>query len=420
MPPAEPGGSRSHGHAHAGVAYRSAVGGMQHLRQAMPPPGTTPVLGKVEQAVCIRTDKGAAPDFASKTCVPHLACFAAGSVPESPLLAARRAATTFFVQVVHTPAMGVPADFLLCDDAIIGARYTDEEYEDQAVFTVFALLQAGRFLQPLPRRVLVLGLGAGAVNEAFVGAGMVVDTVELVPEIVQAAEKFFAFQQAPHGGQTYVSDALEVVFAEPTHRNGYDLVVHDLYSGANPSTLLSQRLFRRLQDAWLSDFGVLWVNFIGYDSPERGSKSKAAYPLTLAIVSTLQSVFRQVHCYSEVPPGFANDSCTNIVCMASQKPWHLAIPKDGDYWNPIHLSVFYIVKHFQEWELSATALGAGESLPVETAGVIQEDGSVDRFAEANRILEVQMQSLVRGILPAEALHSPDPGQVPQPAPRDDL
>lgn len=201
-------------------------------------------------------------------------------------------------QVVRAEAVGVPADFLLCGDAIIGARYADEEYEGQAVFTAFALLQASRFLLPLPRRALVLGLGAGAVNEALLHAGVpAVDTVELVPEVVEAAAMFFGFQQYPagiRGSTTFVRDAAEVLFAEPAYPQGYDLIVHDMYAGANPTALLSQQLFRRIRDSWLSERGVLWVNFIGYDSPLRGEKSRVAYPLTKAIVTTLQSLYAEV------------------------------------------------------------------------------------------------------------------------------
>eukprot|EP00911_Craspedida_sp_UC1_P000112 UC1_evm2s88 len=171
-----------------------------------------------------------------------------------------------------------------------------------------------------------------------------------------------------------------------------------MYAGANPTRLLSLRVFRQLRDEWLSPDGVLLVNFIGYDTPERGgADARAAFPLTAAVMATLRQLFPFVRCFTEVPLDMAGDSCTNILCLAtSAKEWQLRIPEQGDYANPPEGSTFWIVKNFQNWEIPLTRGGVGNGSEVEgeDEAPIHESDAEDRFAAANVVITRHMRQLV--------------------------
>lgn len=106
--------------------------------------------------------------------------------------------------------------------------------------------------------------------------------------------------------------------------------------------------------------------------------------------------------------------------MAAQHQWRLQIPATGDYWDPLYLSVYWIVKHFQEWELPLTA--GPERKEIQRAAwegdVILAQDDADRFAQANAVVEAQMRVLVRGILPEGVLH--DASGEGAAGPRDEL
>lgn len=65
--------------------------------------------------------------------------------------------------------------------------------------------------------------------------------MELVPEVLVAAERFFGLQPGRNGGRAIVGDALrEVPALAPSQAGRYDYVLHDVFrcAGAAPACVV--------------------------------------------------------------------------------------------------------------------------------------------------------------------------------------
>jgi hypothetical protein len=153
------------------------------------------------------------------------------------------------------------------------------------LFPYLYVLESLAEFRPRARSALVIGLGAGYLPRALAQQGLAVDTIEIDPEVVRAAERHFGFA-AP--GALMVGDArYEIRRLE----RRYDLIVHDCFTGGEmPWHLFSIEMLRALHDR-LADGGILAVNFFGLSEGRRvealslvASTLDAAFPhrLTLA------------------------------------------------------------------------------------------------------------------------------------------
>lgn len=106
----------------------------------------------------------------------------------------------------------------------------DQAQPDRLVFTYTRMLLAALYLNPNPRKVLVIGLGGGTVPLTLTRLvdGVTIDAVELDPAVVKVAQRYFGFAERP-GLTVTVEDGR--VFVKRAQRQGrrYDLIVLDAY-----------------------------------------------------------------------------------------------------------------------------------------------------------------------------------------------
>jgi spermidine synthase len=166
--------------------------------------------------------------------------------------------------------------FLLRDDAIIGCEHREPAVRDQIAFAAMAVMATVAFLVPTPRDVLCLGLGAGTVPHFLRAAGIRTDAVEIDEAVIRLAEQHFLIGSlGPHsgaaGGAIFHGDALRWAISGPTDPSWpdaapadgqYDVVLCDMWSGANEGASLRRPFFAALRERWLRPGGVLAVNIV--------------------------------------------------------------------------------------------------------------------------------------------------------------
>jgi spermidine synthase len=113
--------------------------------------------------------------------------------------------------------------------------------------------------------VLVVGLGAALLSNRFQALGARVETVELNPQMVEIAERWFGFN--PPAGEVHIGDGRRFL----TETKGpYDLIFLDAFSGeAVPGQILTVESFRRCRELLKPD-GALLLNYVGFST---GTKS---------------------------------------------------------------------------------------------------------------------------------------------------
>jgi predicted membrane-bound spermidine synthase len=156
---------------------------------------------------------------------------------------------------------------------------------------------------PEARRVLVLGLGAGAVPRALAERGFTVDAVEINPDMLTAVRAHVA----PESGWTaHIGDARTYVRA---CRQRYDLAVIDLFHGdGTPDYLLSADFFRDLQQCLTPD-GIAVMNAFALDR---------AAPNYRSLIATVGSVFPHIVAFR--PPESDGEPNLNNYLVAMPAP----------------------------------------------------------------------------------------------------
>ncbi len=152
---------------------------------------------------------------------------------------------------------------------------------------------------------LVLGLGAGIVPRLLETRGVTTDVVEIDPNVVEAARRFFGFHTK---GDVYVEDA-RVHLARSGKR--YDYVLIDVFNGDGvPSHLVSREAFRAAKARLSERGGVLALNFHGRLDLRQGG--------TASVARTLLEVFDNVDLYPTFRP--AEGAHGNVVIVAYDGP----------------------------------------------------------------------------------------------------
>jgi len=157
---------------------------------------------------------------------------------------------------------------------------------------------------PESKSALLIGLAGGLTARLLDRYGMRVDSVDLDPEIIEVARKWFGFK-----GSAAVADGRR--FLEDCKAR-YDFCVIDTYSGDGfPFYMASVEAFRAAKRV-LNPGGVLAVNFIG---------SPAGRPFA-CMYRTMNEVFLNVRALRGENPGeMANpDDVQTITIFASDRP----------------------------------------------------------------------------------------------------
>jgi len=125
----------------------------------------------------------------------------------------------------------------------------------------YPLMFAGYLFVPKPQRVLVVGLGGGVVSRlsAHYFPEAQVDSIELDPDVVQVAKKFFGFEEGEKQ-RVFVRDARVQVRVFRSEQAIYDIIMLDAFRGGFvPYHLTTKEFFQECRDI-LSPDGAFVVN----------------------------------------------------------------------------------------------------------------------------------------------------------------
>lgn len=150
-------------------------------------------------------------------------------------------------------------------------------------------LQLSLALRPDAKRVLVLGLGGGAVTKRFWNdySGMSVDSVEIDPVVIDVAKRYFSLPVDARS-HVYAQDARRFV---QTASGTYDIVIMDAYyADALPFHLTTQEFFREAKARMAPD-GVVAYNVISALEGDRSKLFRSMYRTAGSVWSHLW-VFR--------------------------------------------------------------------------------------------------------------------------------
>lgn len=125
----------------------------------------------------------------------------------------------------------------------------------------YPLMFSGYLFVPNPRRVLIIGLGAGVLSRfsAHYFPEAQVDSIELDPEVVKVAKRFFGFEEGERQ-RVFVRDGRVQVKTFQSQNAQYDVIMLDAFSGGYvPFHLTTKEFFEECRSI-LSPDGALVVN----------------------------------------------------------------------------------------------------------------------------------------------------------------
>lgn len=138
----------------------------------------------------------------------------------------------------------------------------DPETPHKLILPYTRALTAALLFQPEPRRILLIGLGGGALAHFFRHhfPDAVIDAVERCPRVVAVAREFFAIPEADPGLRIHLAEAQ--AFLETGMEQGlcWDLVLTDAYDARGPAEATLDRGFYQALHARLETDGVLAAN----------------------------------------------------------------------------------------------------------------------------------------------------------------
>ena len=166
-------------------------------------------------------------------------------------------------------------------------------------------LEWAPLIRPEAKRALVIGLGAGFVPSAWERHyGLTVDAVDIDPEIISVARRYFGFSPR---GQVFVEDGR--TFLERSTES-YGLILLDAFASEMPPFQLFSREAIAAMRQRLQPQGVLAVNIISLLRPPGNGAWVAVY-------KTLKTVFPCVRAFASDP---SPEGTANVLLFASDAP----------------------------------------------------------------------------------------------------
>jgi spermidine synthase len=125
----------------------------------------------------------------------------------------------------------------------------------------YPLMFAGNLFVPKPQRVLIVGLGAGILSQysAHYFPDVTVDNIELDPDVVDVAKKFFNFQEGDRQ-RVFIRDARVQVKVLQREGAEYDIIMLDAFRGGYTPFQLTTREFYEQCRNILSPNGAIVLN----------------------------------------------------------------------------------------------------------------------------------------------------------------
>jgi spermidine synthase len=198
--------------------------------------------------------------------------------------------------------------YLRFDSSFQSGMYLDDPYRTRFEYSDY--LQLSFAYKAQTRRILYVGLGGGSAPKRtwrdFPGVRL--DVVELDPEVVDIAYKYFELPRDPRlavaveDGRRYVSD----------HDGPWDVIVVDAFYSDSIPFHLATREFLELARSRLSPGGLVVTNIIG---AVRGPDSR----LFRSMLRTYRTVFPTVAVHPVVDAGGTDlQSVRNIIVVAGE------------------------------------------------------------------------------------------------------
>lgn len=178
---------------------------------------------------------------------------------------------------------------LFLTDYLIQNTYDTSQGRSISMFT-YMLEGLARAYAPRLERVLVIGMGMGIVPRELARSGVSVDVVEINPDIVPVARRFFdldtsAFRLVIGDGRWFLNRTTQK----------YDAVILDAFVGdSSPTHLMSREAFQAVRRVLVPD-GVLVMNTFADIEPPRDF-------MAASLLRTLSDVFPSVKVHG-VPGG---------------------------------------------------------------------------------------------------------------------
>jgi spermidine synthase len=166
-----------------------------------------------------------------------------------------------------------------------------------------AVMDLPKYYVDTPGDMLLLGIGAGSLIKQYASAGWRVDAVDIDPEIVDIAKRYFNLQSSD--AAIRVMDAREYL---STTAKRYDVILMDAFgSSAIPFHLVTKEVFASIA-SHLRPGGVFALNIetIGWNDP-----------IIATVGATMHTAFPDVVAFPiEEPP----NQFGNIILMGSATP----------------------------------------------------------------------------------------------------
>ena len=181
------------------------------------------------------------------------------------------------------------------------------------------VMMAALAIHPAPKRALILGHGGGSLAKWLAAhwPDLEIDTVEVDPSVVQAAERYFEYR--PIGTHhVHVADARMFLRGTDTR---YDIIWLDVFARhLIPFHLTTQEFFQEVH-AHLSNDGVLAVNLAS--SGEGPDRQRAS-----AVVGTLHTMFPLIESFGVKGPWRTanHPEAENLIFFAGHSVGDMATP----------------------------------------------------------------------------------------------
>ena len=153
------------------------------------------------------------------------------------------------------------------------SMYLDDPYQTDFEYPGYFHLALA--IRPEATRTLVIGLGGGTVVKRMWRdyPPMLVDAVEIDPDVVDVARRFFALPDDPRI-RVFIDDGRHFLETSP---DLYDIVIVDAFDDdAVPLPLRTEECLRAVRDR-LEEGGVIVYNFIGALSGDRSKPFRSLY-----------------------------------------------------------------------------------------------------------------------------------------------
>ncbi len=182
------------------------------------------------------------------------------------------------LQVIRDTASG---NLYYLNDFLTQNTYDPDDKKSVSLFTYMLHGLTQVYREPL-QEVLCIGLGVGIVPMEFVRDGCKVDVVEINPDVVPLAEKYFDLEPQKMGliigdGRQFLNESTKT----------YDAVILDAFLGdSSPSHLMTKEAFTSMKNR-MNPGGVLVINSFGDFAPGKDF-------FLASLDKTLKAVFQSV------------------------------------------------------------------------------------------------------------------------------